>query len=138
MSFFAALWARPAELSPLSTYIVANGCLYLVLGVGLLVGAGPVGGLLEAVEGTRMHDLGMVRVAGMMLAIIGWFYVMGGRTGATSFALATVADRAVVPFVLIPLWWFGELPASIAWSFALLDPALAFGAWWLWRRAGPP
>lgn len=135
MSFFAALWARPAELSPLSTYIVANGCLYLVLGVGLLVGAGPVGGLLEAVEGTRMHDLGMVRVAGMMLAIIGWFYVMGGRTGATSFALATVADRAVVPFVLIPLWWFGELPASIAWSFALLDPALAVGAWWLWRRA---
>lgn len=134
MSFFAALWHRPEPLTPLARYTVANGLLYLAIGVTLFFAARPIVALVAAVEGFVVTDVGLVRVAGMAVAIIGWFYVAGGRTGAPSFALATVADRAVVPFLLVPLWWIGEAPALLTLPFAVLDPALAIGAWWLWRR----
>ena len=135
MGFFQALWATPPEgLSPLSRYIVANGLLYMVMGLGLYAGAGPLIEIIAAVEGTQLTDVGMVRVCGMAVLFIGWFYVMGGRTGAASFGLATVVDRLLLPAFLLPLWLLGELPASMALSFCALDPALALGALWLWRR----
>ncbi len=135
MGFFRALWATPPEgLSPLSRYIVANGVLYLVLGLGMYFGASPLIGLVAALEGSQLTDVGLVRVCGMAVAFIGWFYVMGGRTGAASFGLATVVDRLLLPAFLLPLWLLGELPASLALSFCALDPALALVALWLWRR----
>lgn len=132
-AFFEVLGQRPAALSRLSRYTVANGALYVGLGLGMMVGAGPLATVVAAVEGFVIHDVGMVRVVGLTLAIIGWFYVIGGRTGAPAFGLATVADRVLVPFVLVPLWAVGELPGSVSLPFAVLDPALALGAFLVWR-----
>jgi hypothetical protein len=136
VSFLAALWATPAEgLSPLSKYIVANGVLYMLLGAGLYLGAGPALELAATLGAPALTDVGLARVAGMAVLFIGWFYVMGGRTGAVSFGLGTVVDRLLLPAFLLPLWWLGELPALFAVSFCVLDPLLALGALWLWRRS---
>lgn len=104
-------------------------------GLALFVGAGAIADLVAAVEGHVITDVGLVRIAGMAVAIIGWFYVAGGRTGAASFGLATVADRALVPLFLVPVWWWGEAPATLTLSFAALDPLLAVGAWLVWRAS---
>lgn len=136
-SFFRGLWDRPAYLSLLARYTVANGVFYLATGLVLFFAAAPIAQLVSAVEGFPLHDVGLVRVAGMAVAIIGWFYIAGGRTGATSFGLATVADRALVPLFLVPVWWLGEAPALLTLPFAVLDPILALGAIALWINEGP-
>jgi hypothetical protein len=135
--FFAALRATPsADLSPLCRYIVANGLLYLGCGLVLLLVPPQV---VEALLFTSLDGFepGLVRLVGMSLAVIGWFYVMGGRTGATSFALATVVDRLLVPFVLVPLAVTGAVPPAGVLPVAVLDPVLALGALWIWRRSAP-
>src|SRR5262249_50713560 len=128
--FFAELWELPpGGLSPLSRFIVANGVFYLSAAV-VLVAAPPLVPL-DAV-GLPAELSGSAQVQGVLLAIVGWFYVMGGRTGATSFALATVVDRLLVPFALVPLVvWSGAAP--IVLGFAVLDPLLALWALMLWR-----
>lgn len=133
-SFFSALWATPPEgLSPVSRYTVANGVLYLVVGLILIGLPEP---LMEAAFVAELdgYEPGLVRVLGTTLAIIGWFYVVGGRTGAASFALATVVDRLLVPFVLLPLAWSGAVPALGVVPVAILDPVLALGALLIWAR----
>ena len=134
--FFAELLSLPeAGLSTLCRYIVWNGYLYLAAGLALLV---LPEGAHELLFRADLHgfERGFVRVVGLTVAIIGWFYVMGGRTGSTSFALATVVDRLLVPFVLVPLAVAEAVPALAVLPFAILDPVLAVGALVLWRRAG--
>jgi hypothetical protein len=132
--FLAALAATPAGgLSPLCRYVVANGWFYLVVGLSLLALPTAVteAAFLAELDG---YEPGLVRVLGLTLAVIGWFYVMGGRTGATSFALATVVDRLLVPFVLFPLALTGAVPAAGVLPIAVIDPILALGALAIWHR----
>lgn len=76
----------------------------------------------------------LARVIGMMLAIVGWFYFFGGRTGGRQFVAATVIDRIVlVPSVLIPVALGGTFP-HVMLAFATLDPLLALVAWRLLAR----
>ena len=50
------------------------------------------------------HEGALFRVIGMAVAVIGWLYVFGGRSGAQQFGPASVLDRVVrVPVVLVPL-----------------------------------
>ena len=103
-------------------------------GAAFIVGARPLIEIVDHLEGFRMTDVGSIRALGMALMIIGWFYVMGGRTGKASFVLATFVDRLLVPALLVPLWWLGELAGVVALPFAILDPVLGIGAYLLWRR----
>ena len=76
----------------------------------------------------------LVRVLGMTVAIIGWLYVFGGRSGSNQFVAASVLDRIVlVPIVLIPLAVAGVFPVLMT-TFAILDPVLAIVAWILLNR----
>ena len=133
MRFFRALLAtRPA--TPLSTYIVANGILYMSMGLTFFgfprimepFGAAPLQG----------QEPGLISALGMTLMIVGWFYIMGGRTRADSFGLSTVVDRLLVPAFLLPLWWMGSLDPFLALPFAIADPVLGLGALgvWLWQE----
>lgn len=132
MSFWSALWARPASLSRLSRYTVGNGVLYMVIGAVLYVLPEPILELqlMTELEG---YDAGLVHTLGATLLIVGWFYVMGGRTGAASFGSSTVVDRALVPFLLVPLLLLGEVAPMMVLPFAILDPVLALGAFLIWR-----
>lgn len=130
-SFFAALSATPdTPASKLSRYTMWNGVLYLLLGGALFV---LPGGVHQAIMGVAADQVGNVRLVGMCVGIIGWFYVMGARTGATSFGLATVVDRAAVPFLLGALVVAGEVTLQQVIAFAVLDPLLALGAFLIWR-----
>jgi hypothetical protein len=123
--------ARPP--SALSIYIFWNGVLYLAVGAALYVDPDLVRKLLFMAPFSG-HELGYSRALGVAVAVIGWLYMFGARTGADSFALATVADRIAVPVLLLPLYFTGQLEAGLVFAFALLDPLLALGAYVIWRR----
>jgi hypothetical protein len=81
-------------------------------------------------------EQGLIRVLGMTVAVIGWLYLFGGRSGARQMVAASVVDRLVlVPAVLLPLAASGMFPHLLV-TFGILDPALAVGAWFLFGRHG--
>ena len=129
--FFTALMHRGPR-SGLSRYTEACGILYFL--IGLLLAAVPslAAGLL-GIEFAGAEE-GYVRLAGVTVALIGYFYWFGGRTGATSFGLSTVADRLLVPFILIPMALAGLIEMKLALPFAILDPLLGLGAFVVWKR----
>ena len=56
-------------------------------------------------------EQGLVRVIGLTVAVIGWFYLFGGRSGARQIVAASVVNRLTfVPAVLLPLALFGVFP----------------------------
>ena len=134
-SFWSVLWSQPpGPHSRLSRYIVANGLLYMAIGASIYLAPSSV--LEQALFLPPLTPLeqGLLRALGSVAAILGWFYVMGGRTRAASFCLATVVDRLLVPLLFVPLWVLGLGPAGLVFPFAILDPVLAIGAYVIWRR----
>ena len=94
---------------------------------------------MEIMEAALFVELGPMagglgNLLGMTVMFIGWFYVMGGRTGAESFALATVVDRLLVPFFIAPFLLAGDVPVMAVAAFGVIDPLLAVGALIIWRR----
>ena len=76
----------------------------------------------------------LMRVIGLTVAVIGWLYIFGGRSGARQFVAASVVDRLVfVPLVLIPMAMAGY-SRHLFITFTLLDASLAIGAWALLGR----
>ena len=135
--FFETLTQRPDTLSKLAKYTIANGLLYLAIGFSALL-APPA--LLDVLMFAELggYEAGLIKALGVTVAVIGWFYVMGGRTGATSFGLSTVVDRLLLPFLLVPLVLTGMVEPMMVIPFAILDPVLGIGAYLIWRseRAG--
>jgi hypothetical protein len=128
VQLLADLMAKPASLSGASRYTVTNGILYL--GAGAVLIAWP--GATQTVFGDRAFvgdEAALVRVLGMAVAVIGWLYLFGGRSGARQIVAASVLDRLVlVPAVLAPLAIAGVFPHLLG-TFAILDPTLGIGAW---------
>lgn len=79
----------------------------------------------------------LMRVVGLTVIIIGWFYVFGGRSGSRQVVAASIIDRLLfVPLVIVPLALTGTFPHLLL-SFAIFDATLALGAWALLRRERP-
>ena len=111
-----------------------NGLVYLAIGLLLIVWPGATQTLFmdRAFVG---DEQGLIRVVGLTVVVIGWLYLFGGRSGARQIVAASVVDRLLfVPAVLVPLAIAGVFPHLLL-SFALLDVALAVGAWLLFGRA---
>jgi hypothetical protein len=133
MSFFNDLLEKPANLSIASKYAVMNGFAYLALGGLLIVWPGAVQTIFMDAPFAG-NESALFRVLGMTVAVIGWLYVFGGRSGARQFGPASVLDRVVlVPLVLVPLVIAGVFPHTLG-ALAILDPALGIGAWVLHKR----
>jgi hypothetical protein len=133
--WLSIVFARPSEpLSPLARYTQWNGVFYMLTGA-LFYFAPGVLALLPGSEPFAGQEEGYLRVAGMAVLFIGWFYFIGARTNSDRFGLATVVDRLLVPLFLLPLALSGAIPSVLGWSFSLLDPALGIGAWLIWRRS---
>jgi hypothetical protein len=130
MSLIKDLLDRPASLSTASKYTVMNGFIYL--GAGALLIAWP--GATQTIFMDRAFvgdEAALIRVMGMTVAVIGWLYVFGGRSGGRQVVAASVVDRWVlVPAVLVPLALAGVFPHLMI-TFAILDPLLGIGAWLL-------
>lgn len=128
MSLIQELLARPSNLPNASKYTVINGVIYLAAGAMLIAWPGATQALFmdRAFVG---DEEGLIRVIGIAVTVIGWFYLFGGRSGARQIVVASVINRLVfVPAVLLPLAASGVFPHLLL-AFAILDPALAIGAW---------
>lgn len=133
MLLIQALKERPSTLSMASRYTIANGVLYILSGALLLLWPGAVQTLLLDPEFAG-HEAALVRLLGMTVAVIGMFYCFGGRSGGRQVVAVSILDRLIlVPAVLIPLALSGVFPHTLA-LFAVLDPSLAIGAWFLLTR----
>jgi hypothetical protein len=133
MSLISELLAKPPKLTTASAYTVMNGFIYLGAGVLFIIWPGAVQTLFmePAFVG---HEEGLFRAIGLTLAVIGWLYFFGGRSGARQAIAASVIDRLLfVPAVLIPLAIAGVFPHVFV-TLAILDPLLAIGAWALLDR----
>ena len=110
-----------------------NGYIYLALGTLFIVWPGSVQTIFMDAPFVG-HESALFRVCGMAVAVIGWLYLFGGRSGARQLGPASVLDRVVlVPGVLVPLAIAGVFPYTLA-AVAILDPTLAIGAWVLRNR----
>jgi hypothetical protein len=122
------LLEMPANLSKASRFSIYNGYLYMASGAMMLFFPGAMQ-LLYMEPAFAGREEGLVRNIGMTLAIIGWFYIFGGRCWAKQIVAASVLDRLLlVPPVLIYLTYTGVFPHAML-SFAVLDPVLAIVAW---------
>jgi len=133
MSLFKTLLEKPETQSVASKYTALNGILYLGSGALMVFWPGATQTLFlePAFVG---HEEALIRVIGLTLLVIGWLYLFGGRSGASQIVAASVVDRLVfVPAVLVPLAVAGVFPHLFI-TFAILDPSLAIGAWFLLKR----
>ena len=121
---------KAEPLSPSSKFTMLNGVLYMTVGILILIWPGALQTLTFAREFVG-DEASMMRLIGLTLAIIGWFYFFGGRTGAKQIVAASVVDRiTLVPIVLVPLAISGVFPVLL-WTFAIMDPLLGLIAWYL-------
>ena|ERR1041384_2536800 len=132
-TFFETLAERPTKLSRLARYTVWNGVFYMVVGAGLFVAPQSILELQFRVP-LRGYESSLSNALGMTLLVIGFFYVMGARTGRASFGLATVVDRSFVPFLLGSLLLRNLVAPMMVVPFMILDPILALGAFLIWRK----
>lgn len=137
MLLLAALRETPAHRSTAAKYTSLNGLLYLASGGLLIAWPGVVQTVLRDAP-FQGHEAALVRVLGMALAVIGWLYFFGGRSGGRQVVAASVLDRLIlVPLVLVPTALAGVFPHTMI-GFAILDPVLALVAWWLLARETGP
>jgi hypothetical protein len=136
MSFMRDLLEKPADLSTASKYTAMNGYIYLALGALFIVWP-------RAVQAIFMDrdfvgdERPLFRVLGMTVAVIGWLYLFGGRSGGRQLGPASVLDRVIlIPLVLVPLVIAGVFPHTLG-AFLILDPALGIGAWVIHHRKPP-
>lgn len=124
MTFFSDLLEKPADLSAESKWAVINGYMYLAIGALFIVWPGAVQAIF--MDRPFVGDEGAIfRVTGAALAVIGWLYVFGGRSGARQIGPAAILDRIVlIPLVLVPLAISGVFPHTL-FAIAILDPTLA-------------
>ncbi len=70
----------------------------------------------------------LFRMLGLTIAVIGWLYLFGGRSGGRQIVPASVLDRWVlVPAVGVSVGLSGVFPHVIL-AFVLLDAASPSGA----------
>jgi hypothetical protein len=134
VSFSTDLFEIAPNRSAVSKYTSMTGFLYLGAGVLLIVWPGAVQTLLMDRDFVGDEEP-LFRVVGMAVAIIGWLYLFGGRSGGRQFAACTVLDRWIlVPLVLVSIAIAGVFPHTFL-AIALLDVALAVGTWVIRKRA---
>lgn len=134
MALIKVLLEKPANLSAASKYTAMNGFIYIGGGMLLLiVWPGAVQSLFmdQAFVG---HEAGLIRMVGLTLLVIGWYFLFGGRSRARQVVAASVVERLLfVPAVLVPLAMAGVSPHLMV-AFAILDPTLPIRAWVLLGR----
>lgn len=106
-----------------------------------LIGAGS---LLALAPALLLNPLGLppptdawARVAGMLVAFLGVYYLVAARAELLSFLRASVWLRASVIVWFGVLVWTGLAPPPLL-AFAAIDLGAAAWTWWALRAAGTP
>ena len=122
------LFSAAPPHTPLTRYTAWNGVLYMLLGAMFYAWPGSAQALLHAPP-FQAGEAGFVRTLGFTVAVIGYLYFFGARTGQDRFGVATILDRLLVPLVLGLLVATGQLWPHLGIPFIVLDPVLAIGGW---------
>jgi hypothetical protein len=127
-----ALTERPATSSPAARFTSASGIFYLATGLAICAAPTLIPTLFfePALAG---REAGLFRLIGWVMAVVGWFLWIGGRTGARAFVAAGIVARLAVPLVVIPLAMNGVFP-HMMYVFGALDPASGLVTWRLLAR----
>jgi hypothetical protein len=138
MTFLSTLLASPPPTA-LSRFVMWNGVFYALFSGTFLVWP-EAGQVLVGAEPFEAGEAGLARALGALGLVIGWFYVMGARTRADSFCLATIVDRLVIVLpVFAILGATGTMDPHIAYLLAGMDTVFALitlAFWWRARPAG--
>jgi len=131
MSLVDTLLKKP-RLTPASRFQALNGIVYFGAGLGLLVWPGLVQILFRDPHFTG-HESALFRALGLTIAVIGWHYYFGGRTGGKQVVAAGLIERFIyVPLVLLSLAFAGVFSHTFV-AFTTLDVGLAIRAAMLLR-----
>ena len=131
MSVVDILLKKPS-LTLASNFQALNGIIYFVTGLGLILWPGLVQVVFADPHFTG-HESALFRALGLTIAMIGWHYYFGGRTGGKQVVAASLIERLIyVPIVLLPLALAGVFPHTFV-AFTALDVGLAIRAWMLLR-----
>ena len=128
-----ALAEKSAAPSPAARFTSISGLLYL--GMGLTICALPslVPTLFIEPPFTG-REAGLFRLVGWIMAVVGWFLWIGGRSGARSLVAAGIIARLAVPLVVLPLAMSGVMPHMMV-VFGVLDPVTGLLTWRLLSRS---
>jgi hypothetical protein len=127
-----ALAERSPAPSAAARFTSVSGLFYLGMGLTICV-APTLVPLLFFEQAFTGREGGLFRLVGWIMAVVGWFLWIGGRTGARSFVAAGIVARLGVPFVAIPLALTGVLP-HMMWVFGVLDPVSGLLTWRLMAK----
>ena len=131
MSLIDTLVKKPS-LTAASKFQALNGIIYYGAGLGLIFWPGLVQVLFRDPPFTG-HESALFRALGLTIAVIGWHYYFGGRTGGKQVVAAGLIERLIyVPLVLLPLAFAGAFPHTFV-AFTALDAGLAIRAAMLLR-----
>ena len=136
MKLFFKQWFLRGEdkKTNLIKYIEINSFLYIIIGLSFCFFPKLHSslGLIPMVYG---REVGFLQVIGFTLFLVGYFYYFGARTHKVSICLATVFDRLIlVPLFLGFIVITGMLDFGFIMPFLILDPMLALGALYFWKR----
>jgi hypothetical protein len=132
MSLISTLVKKPSNLTTASKFHKFCGLFYLQLGLGLVLRPDVVQVFFRD-RAFEADESGLIRAIGLTVAVIGWHYYFGARTGGEQVVAAGVIDRLIfVPLVCLPLAFAGVFPHLFI-CFTLLDVGLAIVAWTLLR-----
>ena len=115
---------RSEQLSPARRSVVVFGVYLLALALALLVTPNMVLAIF-AIPATQEV---WIRVVGMLVGFLGYYYVRYGAGGARSFLEMTVQVRLSVPVFFLAF----VLLASAPWQLMLFAVFDIVGAGWTW------
>jgi hypothetical protein len=124
-----ALAEKSAARSTASRLTSVSGLFYLVMGLTICT-VPTVIPILFVEPAFTGREEGLFRLVGWIMAVVGCFLWIGGRSGARSFVAAGIVARLAVPLVAIPLAMNGVFPHMMI-VFALLDPVSGLLTWHL-------
>lgn len=132
MSLISLVLEKPPILTTASKYTVFNGFVYVTLGVLLILWPGAIQTVFR--ERAFVGDeQGLMRVIGFVVLLIGYYLVIGGRSGSRQATAASVIDRiTIVPLVLLPIAISGVFPHFLI-TVVIVDFCLAVSTWMLLR-----
>ena len=105
--------------------LLVFGVYVLAVGIGLL--AAP--NLLLGTMGLSATEEPWIRSVGVLLSLLGFYYIQAGRAGLTEFIRLSVYGRAAVPVLYLALIALGLVPVAVL-SFGAAD---LLGAVWTAR-----
>jgi hypothetical protein len=103
-----------------SRTVEAFGWLDLVLGLIILITPYGAAAILH-LPPLSAQDANDLRLVGTLVSALGMLYIVSGRLNSTGFAVASLLDRPLVPFIMAILWWRHVLPGPMALAFSISD-----------------